>query len=43
LQQQEKGPGIIYASLIIAALPTFVVFAFAQKIIMRGIVVPVEK
>ena len=41
--QQQKGQGVIYASLIIAALPTFVVFVFAQKIIMRGIVVPVEK
>ncbi|MBE3132513.1 MAG: ABC transporter permease subunit, partial [Acidobacteria bacterium] len=43
LQQQEKGPGIVYASLIIAAVPTFLVFALAQKVIMRGIVVPVEK
>ena len=40
---QQKGDGIVYASLIIAAIPTFVMFVFAQKIIMRGIVVPVEK
>ena len=32
-----------FASLIIAAIPTFLVFAFCQNIIMRGIVVPVEK
>jgi ABC-type glycerol-3-phosphate transport system permease component len=35
--------GITFASLMIAAIPTFVVFLFAQNIIMRGIVVPVEK
>ena len=37
------GPGVMYASLIIAAIPTFLIFAFCQNIIMRGIVVPVEK
>jgi len=37
------GPGVKYASLIIAAIPTFAIFVFCQKIIMRGIVVPVEK
>ncbi len=41
--QQQKGQGVIYASLIVAAIPTFIIFVFAQKIIMRGIVVPVEK
>ena len=41
--QSNAGPGVIYASLIIAAIPTFLVFAFCQNIIMRGIVVPVEK
>jgi multiple sugar transport system permease protein len=41
--QQRSGPGIIYASLVIAAAPTFLVFAICQKIILRGIVVPVEK
>ncbi|NQU44590.1 ABC transporter permease subunit [bacterium] len=41
--QQRSGTGIIFASLIIAAIPTFVVFAFCQNVIMRGIVVPVEK
>jgi len=41
--QTNSGDGVIFASLIIAAIPTFLVFAFCQNIIMRGIVVPVEK
>lgn len=41
--QQTSGPGIIYAALIVAAIPTLLVFIFCQNIIMRGIVVPVEK
>ena len=41
--QQRSGEGVVYASLIVAALPTFVIFVFAQNVIMRGIVVPVEK
>ena len=40
--QQEAGTGIVYASLLVAAIPTFVIFAFCQNIIMRGIVVPME-
>ena len=38
-----KGPGVVYASLIIAAIPTLIIFIFCQNIILRGIVVPVEK
>jgi multiple sugar transport system permease protein len=34
---------VVFASLIIAALPVFVMFVLCQNIIMRGIVVPVEK
>ena len=41
--QQRSGQGVMYASLIIAAIPTFFVFAFCQKVILRGIVVPAEK
>jgi multiple sugar transport system permease protein len=41
--QQYSGEGVVYASLLIAALPTFVIFALCQNVIMRGIVVPVEK
>ncbi|MDI6774900.1 MAG: ABC transporter permease subunit [Verrucomicrobiota bacterium] len=40
---QRSGQAVMYASLIVAAIPTFVIFAFCQKIIMRGIVIPVEK
>lgn len=41
--QSTSCQGVIFASLIIAAIPTFLVFTFCQNIIMRGIVVPVEK
>jgi multiple sugar transport system permease protein len=41
--QTHSCQGVIFASLLVAALPTFLVFAFCQNIIMRGIVVPVEK
>ncbi len=34
---------VVYASLVIAAIPTFLIFAFCQRIIIRGIVVPIEK
>ena len=41
--QQRSGEGVVFASLLIAAVPTFFIFAFCQNVIMRGIVVPVEK
>ena len=41
--QQSSCQGVVFASLIIAAIPIFIMFVFCQKIIMRGIVVPVEK
>ena len=41
--QQYSGQSVMYASLIIAAIPTFVIFLFCQNLIMRGIVVPSEK
>lgn len=41
--QQRSGEGIMYASLLLAAIPTFIIFIFCQNIILRGIVVPVEK
>ena len=41
--QRDSGQGVIYASLIIAAVPIFIMFVLCQNIIMRGIVVPVEK
>jgi multiple sugar transport system permease protein len=41
--QQEFSQPVIFASLLVAAVPTLLVFVFCQNIIMRGIVVPVEK
>ena len=41
--QQQSGQAVMYASLVIAAIPTFLIFLFCQNIIMRGIVVPSEK
>ena len=34
---------VVYASLVIAAVPTLLVFVFCQNIIIRGIVVPIDK
>jgi len=41
--QARASQGVILASLTVAALPTLVVFILCQRVIMRGIVVPVEK
>ncbi|MFH1731941.1 MAG: ABC transporter permease subunit [Planctomycetota bacterium] len=41
--QQRSGRAVVYASVIIAAIPAFLVSVFCQKIILRGIVVPEEK
>ena len=41
--QQRSGKAVMYASLIIAAIPTLMIFLFCQNMIMRGIVVPSEK
>ncbi len=35
--------GQVFAALVLAALPTLLVFIFCQKIIMRGIVIPTMK
>jgi len=34
---------VMMAALTVAAIPTLTVFAFAQKVIIRGIVIPMEK
>lgn len=39
----QAHQAVVYASLVIAAIPTFLVFVFCQNIIIRGIVVPTEK
>ncbi|MDW8344800.1 MAG: carbohydrate ABC transporter permease, partial [Verrucomicrobiae bacterium] len=41
--QQASSQGVIFASLLVASVPTLLLFIFCQRIIMRGIVVPVEK
>ena len=41
--QQRTGPGVVQASLILAALPTLLVFLACQRVLLRGIVVPIEK
>jgi ABC-type glycerol-3-phosphate transport system permease component len=41
--QHNSHQAVVYASLVIAAIPTLLVFVFCQGIILRGIVVPIEK
>lgn len=41
--QSEVHQSVVFTSLVITAIPTFLVFAFCQNLIISGIVVPVEK
>ncbi len=41
--QEESGMSGVFASVLVASIPTIVIFLFAQNIILRGIAVPVEK
>ncbi len=41
--QQRSTPGVSYAALVIASIPTMLVFVFCQRLIIRGIVVPVDR
>lgn len=41
--QARNPPYIMFAALTVAAIPTLLVFVFAQNIIMRGIILPMEK
>jgi ABC-type glycerol-3-phosphate transport system permease component len=41
--QSWSHPSVVYASLVVAAIPTLLIFIFCQNLIMRGIVVPTEK
>ena len=41
--QQQVSMGGMFAAVLVAAIPPLVIFLFAQNVIMRGIVVPVEK
>lgn len=40
--QSWSHPAVTYASLVIAAVPTMLIFLFCQELIMRGIIVPSE-
>ncbi len=40
---QRSATGVGFAALVVASIPTFLVFVFCQNIIIRGIVVPTEK
>jgi ABC-type glycerol-3-phosphate transport system permease component len=43
-QMQSWAPmSVVFAALVLAAIPTLLVFVFCQNIIMRGIIVPTEK
>ena len=41
--QQFSSQGVVFASLIVAAIPTLLVFVLCQNVIIKGIVVPTEK
>ena len=41
--QSFASQGVIFASLLVAAVPTLIMFIFCQNLIIRGIVVPTEK
>ncbi|MBO4648137.1 MAG: beta-galactosidase [Lentisphaeria bacterium] len=41
--QQHSSQAVGFAALIVAAIPTLLVFIFCQNIIIKGIVVPSEK
>jgi len=41
--QSEAHQAVVYASLVMGAAPTLLVFVLCQGVIMRGIIVPVEK
>jgi len=41
--QSQSSQSVVYASLVIASIPTFLIFVLCQNVIMRGIVVPTEK
>ena len=41
--QQYSHQSVTFAALLIASVPTLLVFLLAQRFILRGIVIPVEK
>ena len=41
--QTDAHQAVVYAAVVITAIPTLLLFIFCQSIIIRGIVVPTEK
>ena len=41
--QQRSSTAAVFASVVVASIPTLIVFLFVQRTILRGIVVPTEK
>jgi multiple sugar transport system permease protein len=41
--EQGNAQHLVMASLVVSSIPTLLVFLFCQKIILRGIVLPVMK
>ncbi len=41
--QQKHFMPMVMASLVVAAIPTLIVFLFAQNVILRGIIIPTYK
>ena len=41
--QSQAHQSVRYASIAVAAIPTFLMFVFCQRMIIRGIIVPSEK
>jgi ABC-type glycerol-3-phosphate transport system permease component len=41
--QSFASQGVVFASLMVAAVPTLIMFVLCQNLIIRGIVVPTEK
>lgn len=42
-QSMKQYPSMVMAALVLASLPTLLVFMFCQKIILRGIIIPTMK
>jgi ABC-type glycerol-3-phosphate transport system permease component len=41
--QNRASTGAMFASVLVSSIPTLLVFVLAQRVIMRGIIVPTEK
>lgn len=41
--QQQSGQPVVYGALLVAAIPTLLVFLLCQRVILRGIIFPTEQ